>query len=119
MLTENSTSTLTSTIIRSVYGFNIQDANDPYISNAEQLMAGLAAAGIPGKFLVDTLPFCESSRFVVVPNVNAASVKYVPSWVPGAGFQRQAKAWKDLLPYFVDEPFDYVVANVVNMSSSL
>ena len=47
-------------------------------------------------------------------------MKYVPSWFPGAGFKKKAKAWKDLLPDFVDKPYDDVAASMVcTVSSSL
>ena len=40
-------------------------------------------------------------------------MKHVPSWFPGAGFKHKAKEWKDLLPYFINKPFDDVMARVV------
>lgn len=39
-----------------------------------------ATGAIPGKFLVDVLPW----------------LKYVPEWVPGASFQRLAREWKEV-----------------------
>ena len=57
---KTSFSAITHSIVRAVYGFDIQDTNDPYVNNAEQLMNGLAVAGIPGKFWVDNFPFRTS-----------------------------------------------------------
>ena len=53
----NRFSALASTIIRAVYGLEVRDTNEPYVVNAERLLGGLAEAGVPGAFLVDTLPF--------------------------------------------------------------
>ncbi|KAJ7136875.1 cytochrome P450 [Mycena epipterygia] len=39
-------------------------------------------------------------------------LKYVPSWVPGAGFQRKAAHWKRTLRKLVEEPYAYTRAHV-------
>ena len=44
---------------------------------------------IPGTFLVDTFPF----------------LKYVPLWIPGAGFQKNALEWRRQLISMQDTPF--------------
>ncbi|KAJ7626738.1 cytochrome P450 [Mycena rosella] len=68
-------------IIMSVtYGIDVLPKNDPYVALAEHAVQSLADASIPGRFLVDSIPI----------------LKHVPEWIPGAGFQRQAKAWKGL-----------------------
>ena len=33
-------------------------------------------------------------------------LKYVPSWMPGAGFKRKAKEWKALATEMMDSPFE-------------
>jgi len=35
-------------------------------------------------------------------------VKYVPEWVPGAGFKRKAREWRAFVDYFAAAPFDTV-----------
>jgi hypothetical protein len=35
-------------------------------------------------------------------------VKYVPSWVPGAGFKRTAQAWKNNLEAVANKPYAFV-----------
>ncbi|TFK33360.1 cytochrome P450, partial [Crucibulum laeve] len=72
------------------YGIHIKPSRDPYIDLAEQAMATITAAAAPGAFLVDMIPM----------------LKYVPEWVPGAGFQRKAREWKKLAVRFREEPFD-------------
>jgi hypothetical protein len=50
---------------------------DVYIEKAEESMTILTSAILPGSYMVDVLPW----------------LKYVPSWFPGAGFQ---KVWLGL-----------------------
>jgi hypothetical protein len=45
----------------------------------------------PGAFLVDFMPF----------------LKYVPAWVPGAGFKRTAKEWSNTLNEMVNMPHNF------------
>ncbi|KAJ7467798.1 cytochrome P450 [Mycena galericulata] len=78
-----------SLILNVTYGINVLSSNDPYIDLAEKAMHGLSVASIPGAFLVDTIP----------------ALKYVPSWIPGAGFQRKAKEWRKLAREVLEVPF--------------
>ena len=113
---------MTSTIIRAAYGLEIEYANDPYVIKAEKVMASVALSGMPGKFLVDTLPFCmfffkkKVETIELEPFLNHGLVKHIPSWFPGAGFKRQAKVWRGLISEFVNEPFDKVKANMVRFT---
>ncbi|KIJ44628.1 hypothetical protein M422DRAFT_85484, partial [Sphaerobolus stellatus SS14] len=59
------------------YGIEIQPEKDPYVETAEKVSHSIVEAGTPGKFLVDIWPW----------------MKYIPAWVPGAGFQRKAARW--------------------------
>jgi hypothetical protein len=85
------------TIMSIAYGLEVQPDNDPYIKTAEQGVHPLVAAGVPGVFLVDALP----------------SLKYIPEWVPGAGFQKKAKAWKKLARAMIEAPFAAAKRNIV------
>lgn len=59
------------------YGFKVKDHDDIYLRTSEQASDCLRATAHAGSFLVDILP----------------SLRYVPEWLPGAGFQRKAKSW--------------------------
>ncbi|KAJ6574328.1 cytochrome P450 [Mycena capillaripes] len=77
-------------IIMSVaYGIDVLPSEDPYVSLACEAVKTLSNAGVPGKYLVDSLPI----------------LKYVPSWLPGASFKRDAKQWKKLSQRLTDMPF--------------
>ncbi|KAJ4469274.1 cytochrome P450 [Lentinula aciculospora] len=60
------------------YGMKAQEKDDPFITCSERAVAGVVRAFVPGAFLVDMIPL----------------LRYVPEWVPGAGFQRLARQWK-------------------------
>ncbi|EMD37505.1 hypothetical protein CERSUDRAFT_114144 [Gelatoporia subvermispora B] len=65
-------------IVSVVYGIELSDQDDEYVTLAEHAITGFANAANPGAFWVDFFPI----------------LKYVPPWVPGAGFQQKAAAWK-------------------------
>ena len=93
------TSAFDSTIMNIGYGIAVQETNDPYISVAEEVLDGLAQAGIPGAFLVDLIPI----------------LKYVPSWFPGASFQKKAARWREVNHIMAEKPFGYVKEQLVQV----
>ncbi|KAF9562064.1 cytochrome P450 [Agrocybe pediades] len=84
--------TFAATIMDVTYGIKVKDFDDPYIIRAERSLEGLAAAGVPGSFLVDFVP----------------ALKYVPSWFPGASFKRKAAVWRRYNGEVAGIPFQYV-----------
>ena len=92
-------STFAATIMKIGYGITVQESDDPYISIAEEALKGVAAAGIPGAFLVDLFPI----------------LKYVPSWFPGASFQKKAARWRELNHIMADRPFREVQEQLVQI----
>ncbi|KAJ4485859.1 cytochrome P450 [Lentinula aciculospora] len=81
-----------SIIMNVTYGIEIQDKEDHYIIVAENALDGMAKAANPGAFLVDIFPI----------------LKYVPSWMPGAGFKRKAACWRKSVLQMRDAPFEAV-----------
>ena len=75
-----------------VYGIKVQESGDHYISLAEEVVNRASKAAVPGAFLVDLFPILE----------------YVPSWFPGAGFQRKAAELRRINATLVEKPFRYV-----------
>ena len=55
-----------STLLEIAYGIDILPENDPFLHKAEEAMATLTSAAVPGKYLVDILPFRRSPLFVLV-----------------------------------------------------
>ncbi|KAI0076591.1 cytochrome P450 [Panus rudis PR-1116 ss-1] len=79
-------------IMRSAYGIDIKDEGDRFIEVAEVSLHALSASVNPGSYLVDTLPF----------------LRHLPEWFPGAGFQRDAKAWAPYVSAMLNEPYEYL-----------
>ncbi|TEB34027.1 cytochrome P450 [Coprinellus micaceus] len=59
-------------IMRMSYGFDDTEKNKELIHDAEILMSAFADAALPGRYIVNNLPF----------------LRYIPSWFPGAGWKR-------------------------------
>ncbi|TEB22785.1 cytochrome P450 [Coprinellus micaceus] len=83
-------------IMRVTYGFDDPQVNKSLLRDGEALLQAFAEATLPGRYLVNDIPF----------------LKHVPAWFPGAGFRRYFKemaatservlkdaferAWKDI-----------------------
>ncbi|TFK37128.1 cytochrome P450 [Crucibulum laeve] len=83
------------------YGIDVQPFNDPYIEIAEQALIGLAAGANPGAFWVESFPF----------------LKYVPSFLPGAGFKRKAAVWREWTRKMLEVPFAEAKRQIVEGSA--
>ncbi|KAF9552413.1 cytochrome P450 [Agrocybe pediades] len=71
------------------YGIPIQREGDPYIALAEETIRNLGDAALPTNFWVNLVP----------------SLKYIPEFVPGAGFKKKAREWKAGTDAFLTKPF--------------
>ncbi|KZP33653.1 hypothetical protein FIBSPDRAFT_312511 [Athelia psychrophila] len=60
-----------------------------FLDIVEKALLGLLDTARPGAYLVDFLPI----------------LKYVPSWVPGTGRQRQAVEWRQATEDMVELPY--------------
>ncbi|KAI9375047.1 cytochrome P450 [Aspergillus egyptiacus] len=81
-------------ILKIAYGYNIEPhGSDPLVDLANEALANFSAAGTPGAWMVDTMPF----------------LKLIPGWFPGAGFKRTAAAWKNNLITTIEKPYRFVV----------
>jgi hypothetical protein len=68
---------------------------------SENAAMTISSGSVPGTFLVDVFPF----------------LKYVPRWVPGAGFQTKARGWRKLQQEMREIPFSEGVKNIVDSIS--
>ncbi|TFK48004.1 cytochrome P450 [Heliocybe sulcata] len=84
--------TASAVILDTMYGIDVVDRDDPYVTIAEKAMEVIVEAINPGAFLVDSFP----------------ALKYVPSWFPGAEFQRKALRWKAFMKDMLNKPFEAV-----------
>ncbi|QKX54804.1 uncharacterized protein TRUGW13939_01893 [Talaromyces rugulosus] len=66
-------------ILKMTYGYSASpDGNDPLIKLADRALLEFSQAAMPGSWLVDVIP----------------SLKFIPEWFPGAGFQRVAREFR-------------------------
>ena len=79
------------------YGIDVQESDDPFISLANDALEGISKAAVLGTFWVDLVP----------------SLKYIPSWFPGAGFQKKAAHWREVNASLSKNPFRYVEEQLV------
>ncbi|KAI8994065.1 cytochrome P450 [Trametes punicea] len=87
---------LASSIMRYTYGIEITDGSDEYLIMAEQALDTFNAAFIPGKYLVETFPI----------------LRFLPSWLPGAKFKREGKAWTPIVHRLRDVPWARTLAAI-------
>ncbi|KAF8872335.1 cytochrome P450 [Mucidula mucida] len=80
-----------SIIMKLAYGITVQDEEDPFVSLIEHANDNFNIATTPGKFMVDVFPL----------------LRFVPAWVPGAGFQILAKEWKKAFDDMVQVPYNF------------
>jgi hypothetical protein len=76
-------------ILSMTYGIPVRETNDPFVNLAEAGMESASTAASTGLFLVDVIPI----------------LKYVPEFVPGAGFQKQARIWRKIQEEFRERPY--------------
>ncbi|KAF9266846.1 cytochrome P450 [Marasmius fiardii PR-910] len=63
-------------ILEIIYGYRVQDNDDPYIKLADDGLAGINQV-TPGTLLVDFIPM----------------LKHIPAWFPGASFNAKVGLW--------------------------
>lgn len=80
------------------HGYTVQEEEDPIVNLVDVATEQFSEATRPGAFLVDVLPV----------------LRYVPSWFPGAGFQKIAVSWSKTANDMADIPHDFVKQQMVS-----
>lgn len=83
-----------------VYGIAVTVEDDPYISLAENATKVFTEITVPGRFIVELLPF----------------IRHLPSWLPGMGFKRVAANWCEDVRALRNVPFEAAIKEMVNPS---
>ncbi|KAJ6624514.1 cytochrome P450 [Mycena sp. CBHHK59/15] len=83
--------TASAVVMRITYGYIVKSEDDSILSLVNSVMDEFFVSIAPGAFLVDLIPM----------------LKYVPSWMPGAGFQRKAKTWSNHLTEMIEQPLAF------------
>jgi len=91
-------------ILKIAFGYNIERKGHDYLVDfANEANVIFSDSGQPGRWLVDVIP----------------ALKYLPEWLPGAGFKRTARKWRSTLQEFYDKPFEFVKRQMATGNSSL
>ena len=73
-----------STLLEIAHGIDVLPENDPHLHEAEAAIATLASAAVPGKYLVDILPFREYPLSILVSaethDDTSSTRSFVVSW---------------------------------------
>ncbi|CUA68608.1 O-methylsterigmatocystin oxidoreductase [Rhizoctonia solani] len=87
-----------SIIMRTTYGYQVLETDDPHITIADDALASLEFTGVAGSYLVDSYPF----------------LRHLPSWLPGMQFKRQAEEWSKYPARMAQQPFDWTREQMKN-----
>ncbi|TDL20089.1 cytochrome P450 [Rickenella mellea] len=80
-------------ILKISHGYTIDPTgNDPLVDLADDALLQFSLAATPGAWLVDLVPI----------------LRYIPDWMPGAGFKRTAKKWYQTVKDLTDKPHAFV-----------
>ncbi|KAJ6585037.1 cytochrome P450 [Mycena capillaripes] len=83
-------------IMSTIYGYDVEPSNDRFVTISENAVKKLSETLFPGAAAVNTFPI----------------LRYLPSWFPGAGFQRFAAECRELTKEMQKVPFDFVKQNM-------
>jgi len=78
------------------YGIDIKSNDDPMVKRVSLGLRVVEKVVVPGNFIVDLIPI----------------LRYLPSWFPGAGFQKYAAHWKAHFTATRNVPYDAVKADI-------
>ena len=87
-------------VLKIAYGWTVSDNNDLLVDSAEEATHLIADLFIPGRWLVESIPW----------------LRFVPSWAPGAGFKRRAAYVKERMKRLDQTGFDWAKEQIVRMS---
>ena len=92
-------------ILDVTYDLKIKGLDNAYLLKAETAVQGFSRAVLFGNFWLDYVPF-------MIP-----IMKYVPSWVPGAGHRKQEKMWTNAGRFVEYTAFEDVKKDIVRSAS--
>ncbi|GBE87235.1 Multifunctional cytochrome P450 monooxygenase af510 [Sparassis crispa] len=79
-------------IMEIAYGHTVRSLDDTYIQIADRATTETVEAGTPGSMLVDFFPW----------------LRYIPAWMPGGKFKKDAARISVLVRRLLDTPYDMV-----------
>ena len=86
-------------IMKVVYGISVESTDDLYVKIADEAMEGPVEGLVPGRFLVEFLPF----------------LRHIPTWFPLATSQRLWAKWQAAAERLTDITYEHVRAALVSL----
>lgn len=104
-----------STVLQMSHAHKVTEDDDWLLQLAELADHEFSVASTPGAFLVDMLPqrMSISLSLSSCGSNDSFSVRHIPEWLPGAGFQRKAREWRKTTIDLRDEPYKYISQQLV------
>ncbi|KAH7326924.1 cytochrome P450 [Rhizoctonia solani] len=84
--------------MKAAYGYDVTSPNDSYVAKIKQVDENLTKSFLPTHFLVNIFPF----------------LVHVPSWLPGAGWKKTAKEWRELEDGVIEDTFQWTKTQMEN-----
>ncbi|QRW02510.1 cytochrome P450 family protein [Ceratobasidium sp. AG-Ba] len=108
--------TAAATLVHSVYGYNLQSSDDPFVLGLKEAMDNGLHAALPSSDLLssarfDTLIAHIYTGFLV--NLFPALV-HVPGWIPGTRWKRTALEWRAQKDRAVDTTYNWSKDQIEN-----
>jgi hypothetical protein len=106
-------------ICRVTYGYSVQSADDPFLTDPIASMVNFSKVTTPGNFLVDFIPARRSYYSFIIINMpvftqtGTLAVKHLPRWMPGSGFLKLAEEWNKVMWDAANNPFQWCKNNLV------
>lgn len=85
-------------ILKIIYGYSVKSGK-PLVEIVNKAMTEFSILSCPGTYRVDHIPF----------------MRFIPSWMPGGGFKKEAKVFRQSLLDMINVPFDLVKKQMVRM----
>lgn len=106
--------TVAGTTLMIVYGYDLPESDNTFVDVLRTTMPQFSTGFMPGAHLVDVLPICMfRSPINVKRPLQSHTVQYVPSWVPGMQWKKQATTWKHDLNAQLELPYQYAKQEIV------
>ncbi|KAG8755039.1 hypothetical protein FRC11_006280 [Ceratobasidium sp. 423] len=97
-LNEDFYRTTSGVFLETVYGYELQDGDDPFFTDILNMNAILSQASLPTAFLVNAFPWMEC----------------IPDWMPGTGWKQTAYKWRDLKDRAMCNVYEWTKQRVLN-----
>ncbi|KAG9084682.1 hypothetical protein FRC06_003943, partial [Ceratobasidium sp. 370] len=90
--------TSAATVVYSVYGYDLQSSDDPFVFDIKKATDNGTKAAMFSNFLVNLFP----------------TLAHVPEWFPGASWKQTARKWREQKDHAVDTAYNWTKAQIAN-----